>query len=60
MARGGGGGLFFYVCAEKTGRLKNCLGECSLKVTRRDCECFIILVSNPESSNVPPYFFILP
>ena len=37
-----------YVCAEETGREKNCLGECSLKVTCPDGECSKILVSNPE------------
>ena len=36
---------FFFVCAEETGRVKNCLGECSLKVTCPDCSK--ILVSNP-------------
>ena len=41
--------MFFFlcVCAEETGREKNCLGECSLKVTHPDGECSKILVSNP-------------
>ena len=30
--------------------MKNCLGECSLKVTRPDDECSKILVSNPGRS----------
>ena len=37
-----------YVCAEETGREKNCLGECRLKVTCPDGKCSKILVSNPE------------
>ena len=39
----------FFVCvrAEETGRVKNCLGECSLKVTRPNGECSKMLVSNP-------------
>ena len=47
--KGGGGGerFFFCGCIEETGRVKNCLGECSLKVTRPDGECSKILVSNP-------------
>ena len=43
--------MFFCVCAEETGRVKNCLGEYSLKVTRPDGECFKILVSNPVIIN---------
>ena len=39
--------MFFCVRAEETGRV-NCLGKCSLKVTRPDNECYKILVSNPE------------
>ena len=35
------------VCVEETGRVKNCLGECSLKVTHPDGECSKILVFNP-------------
>ena len=40
--------MFFCVRAEETGWVKNCLGECSLKVTHPDNECYKILVSNPE------------
>ena len=39
--------MFFCVFAEETGQVKNCLGECSLKVSRPDGECSKILVSNP-------------
>ena len=39
--------MFVCVCAEETGRMKNCLGECSLKVTRPDGKCSKILVPNP-------------
>ena len=45
--------FFWCVCGEDwaseklSGRVKNCLGECSLKVTRPDGECSKILVSNP-------------
>ena len=39
--------MFLCICAEDTGQVKNCLGECSLKVTRPDGECSKILVSNP-------------
>ena len=40
--------FFVCVCVEKTGQVKNCLGECNLKVTCPDGECSKILVSNPE------------
>ena len=39
--------FFVCVCAEETGQVKNCLGECSLKVIRPDGEGSKILVSNP-------------
>ena len=35
------------VCVEETRQVKNCLGECSLKVTDPDGECSKMLVSNP-------------
>ena len=50
---GGGGGErsvnVFCVCVElgETGRVKNYLGECSLKTTRPNGERSAILVSNP-------------
>ena len=44
--------MFLCVCAEETGRVKNCLGECSLKVTRPDGECSKILVSNPACTTL--------
>ena len=48
---GGGGGSVnvFCVCVElgETWRVKNYLGECSLKITRPNGERSEILVSNP-------------
>ena len=47
---GGGGGVgifFFFFFAEETGRVKNYLGECNLRVTRQVGECSEMLVSNP-------------
>ena len=44
----GGGGLnVFCVDVEETGRVKNCLGKCGLKVTCPNGECSKIVVSNP-------------
>ena len=37
----------FFFFAEETGRVKNYLGECNLRVTRQVGECSEILVSNP-------------
>ena len=52
---GGGGGSVnvFCVCVElgETGRVKNYLRECSLKITRPNGERSAILVSNPELVN---------
>ena len=47
VREGGGGAKCFFVCAEETGQVKNCLGECSLKDTRPDGECSKIIISNP-------------
>ena len=43
------------VCAEETGQVKSCLGECSLKVTHPDVECSKILVSNHGILQNPGY-----
>ena len=52
---GGGGGSVnvFCVCVElgETGRVKNYLRECSLKIPRPNGESSAILVSNPELVN---------
>ena len=51
MFVGGGGGSVnvFCVCVElgETGRVKNYLGDCILKITRPNGERSAILVSNP-------------
>ena len=44
--------MFFCLSAEETGREKNCLGECSFKVTHPDGECSKILVSNPVNNTI--------
>ena len=55
-----GAKCFFCVYVEETGRVKNCLGEFSFKVTRPDGESMVTrpdgecsknLVSNPGSSS---------
>ena len=47
MFVGGWEFFFFFFFAEETGRVKNYLGECNLRVTRQVGECSEILVSNP-------------
>ena len=47
----------FFVCPEETGRVKNCLGECGLKVTRPNDVCSKILVSNPGQACVWKFRF---
>ena len=42
----------FCVCVEETGRVKNYLDKCSLKVSRPNGECSEILVSNPVEVQV--------
>ena len=57
VKKGGGGRVecfFVCVCAEENRRVKNCLGECSLKVTRPDGGCSKILVSNPVTTGDLP------
>ena len=57
--RGEGGlNVFVCACAKQTGRVKNCLGECSLKVTYPHGECSEILVSNPVLLNINMFIII--
>ena len=54
MGSGGGWGrlmLSVFEWSEETGRVKNFLGECRLKVTRPNGERSEILVSNPAAGN---------
>ena len=47
------------MCVQETGRVKNYLGKCSLKVTRPDGECSEILLSNPDSLMTFSFHYVI-